>query len=179
MKLFNWSRKYLKPVLVIALLAVMLGAVVGCEEYGFAPPASEEKPEEKAPPATVTMTRDRAILAVYEHLLGLAESHEAKIYLAEFYATCDNWTAESEFFKDGSDIWYILVDMAESEEWEGKSYWQQASWFVFRDGKVVPSNLLGANALRIEADLQELSLEAAPVGELTDLEESPEAEPGD
>jgi len=179
MKLSNWGRKYLKPVLVIALLAVLLGAVVGCEEYGFAPPAEKEEPKEEASSAMVTMTKDRAILAVYEHLLGLAESHEAKLYLAEFYAACDNWTAESEFFKDGSDIWYILVDMTGSEEWEGKPYWQQASWFVFRDGKVVPSNLLGANALRIEADLQEKNLEAAPVGELTDLEESPEAEPED
>jgi len=51
-----------------------------------------------------------------------------------------------------------MVDMTSGKEWKWKPYWQQASWFVFRDGKVMPSNRIQANALRIEADLQELSV---------------------
>ena len=160
MKLSNWNKIYIKPILVIALLAALLGTVTACEEMGFPPPSTpEEKPEpEEVTPATAIRTKDGAILAVYKHLLSQAESHEAKIYLADFYATCDNWTAESEFFKDGSGTWHVQVDMTSHETWELKPYWQQAGWFVFKDGKVIPSNRFQANALRIEADLQEMSL---------------------
>ncbi|MFC2007976.1 hypothetical protein ACFLVB_05220, partial [Chloroflexota bacterium] len=101
-------------------------------------------------------------LAVQEHLLNQAKSYEAKRYLAEFYAAADNWSAQAAYFKDGSDIWYVIVDKTASDSWEGESYWQQASWYVFPDGKVMPSNLLQANALRIETDLQELSPEPEP-----------------
>ncbi len=91
-------------------------------------------------------------------MLSLSESHDAKAYLAEFSAASDNWSAQSELFKDGSSIWYVKVDMSGAENWQEKPYWQQASWFVYKDGRVIPSNRLQANALRIEADLQELSL---------------------
>ena len=161
MGLSDWS-KYIKSILIIALLVVVLGIASGCEDFGQYPPPSPpaEKPEpEKVARPSVISTGDRAILAVYEHLLGQAESHQAKAYLAEFYAVCDNWTAETERFKDGSSIWYVVVDMTENETWELRPYWQQASWFILRDGKVMPSNRLQANALRIEADLQELSLQ--------------------
>ena len=161
MKLFNWNKRCIKPILIIALLAALLLTATGCEDFGQFPPPTppEEKPEpEKVVRLSVISTEDRAVLTVYEHLLSQAESHKAKIYLAEFYATCDNWSAESELFKDGSSIWYVLVDMTDNETWELRPYWQQASWFVLRDGKVMPSNRLQANALRIEADLQELSL---------------------
>ncbi|MFQ6122514.1 MAG: hypothetical protein ACE5LA_05590 [Dehalococcoidales bacterium] len=154
-------KRYLKPVLIITLLAVMVWPVTGCEEWGFPPPEppkAEEKPEKVVTP-TVISSEDRAILAVYEHLLNQAESSEAKVYLAEFYTVCDNWSAESELFKDGSSTWYVVVDMTEVETWEWTPYWQQAGWFVFPEGKVIPSNRLQANALRIEADLQELSLQ--------------------
>ncbi len=104
-------------------------------------------------------TEDRAILAVYEHLLILAEGYKAKKYLAEFYATCDNWSAKSELFKDGTTVWNVMVDMSSNKIWQWRPYWQQASWFIFRDGKVIPSNRLRGNALRIEADLQEVSLQ--------------------
>ncbi len=157
----NWKKRYLKPVLTIALLAVMVLTITGCEDYfnQFSPPAApEEKPEtEKVASSTVISSEDKAILAVYKHLLSQAESSEAKVYLAEFYTACDNWSAESELFKDGSSVWYVLVDMTEVEAWEWRPYWQQASWFVFPDGEVMPSNRIQANALRIEADLQELS----------------------
>ena len=156
----NWKKRYLKPVLIITLLAIMVWPVTGCEDFGFpppTPPAEKPEPENVAPP-TVISTDDRAILAVYEHLLSQAESHEAKVYLAEFYTISDNWSAKSELFKDGTSIWYVLVDMTDVEEWEWRPYWQQASWFLLPDGKVMPSNRIQANALRIEADLQELSL---------------------
>ncbi len=159
MKRFNRNRKWLLPFMVIGLLAVLLGTVSGCEDYGFPSPTPEkEKPEEAAPLPTVVRTKERAILAVYEHLLHQAESHQAKRYLADFYTVCDNWSAESEYFKDGTGVWHVVVDMTGVEEWEGPPYWQQASWFVFRDGRVMPTSHLNANALRIEADLEELSL---------------------
>ncbi len=162
----NWKKRYLKPVLTIALLAVMVLTITGCEDYfnQFSPPAApEEKPEtEKVASPNIISSEDKAILAVYEHLLSQAESPEAKVYLAEFYTACDNWSAESELFKDGSSVWYVLVDMTEVEAWEWRPYWQQASWFVFPNGEVMPSNRIQANALRIEADLQELSPQPKP-----------------
>ena len=160
MKLLDWNKGYLKPVLLIALLVTTLGTFTGCEDFGQFPtatPAAEEQPEEVAASPTVIDTRDRALLAVYEHLLSKAESPEAKLYLADFYEYCNNWEVESEFFKDGSGTWYVLVDMTDSGTWEWELYWIEASWLVFKDGKVMPSQLLQSNALRIEADLQELS----------------------
>lgn len=160
----NRKRKYLKSVLVIILLVALVLTVVGCEDFGTFPPPepTEEKPEEVVP-TTFINSEDRAILAVYEHLLSLAISHEAKTYLAQFSAVSDNWSGKSELFKDGTNIWYIVVDMSGAEVWEERPYWQQAGWFVYRDGRVIPSNRLEANALRIEADLQELSLQPAPL----------------
>jgi len=153
------NNRCIKLILVITLPALLAGAVIGCEDYEqwSPPPPAEEKTQEEAPP-TVIKTEDVAIMAVYEHLLSKAESYQAKLYLADFYFTCDNWSASSELFKDGTRIWYIVVDMTGVEAWEERSYWQQASWFILQDGKVIPSNRLHANALRIEADLQELSL---------------------
>ena len=152
----NWC---IKLVPVITLLALLAWAVIGCEDFEqwSPPPPPEEKTQEEALP-TVIQTEDVAIMAVYEHLLSKAESYQAKLYLAEFYSTCDNWSAKSELFKDGTRAWYIVVDMTGVEPWEERPYWQQASWCIFQDGKVIPSNRLQANALRIEADLQELSL---------------------
>ena len=160
MKLFDWNKRCIKPLFLIALLATMVWTVTGCADFGqFPAPASPaENPEpEKVTATTLIITKDRAILAVHEHLLSLAESYEAKLYLAEFYTVSDNWSAQSEVFKDGSGTWYIVVDMTDRETWEWRADWQQASWFVFKDGKVIPSNRLQANALRIESDLQRLS----------------------
>ncbi len=162
MTLTNWNKRYIKPILII-LLAVLVLTVTGCEDLGLSPPQPPE-PEEKAEvetPSVAIRTEDRAILAVYEHLLSQAESYQAKAYLADFYAACDKWSAESEIFKDGTSVWY--VDMTGSKILGEKPYWQQASWLVFQDGKVMPSNRLRANALRIEADLQELSLQPKPL----------------
>ena len=162
MQLSGWNRWYLKPILILILLVALVGTFSGCEDFGQyptpTPPAEQPEPEKVVRP-TFIGTEDRAILAVYEHLLSQAESPEAKLYLAEFYAVCDNWSAETERFKDGSSIWYVILDMTDSETWEWRPYWQQASWFILRDGKVMPSNRLQANALRIEADLQELRLQ--------------------
>lgn len=154
------KKRYLKPLIIVTLLGVMLLTFSGCADFGqFAPaePPAESPEPKKVVTSKVISSEDKAILAVYEHLLSQAESAEAKIYLADFYATCDNWSTESELFKDGTSLWYVLVDMTEVKEWEWHPYWQQASWLVFLDGKVVPSRRIQANALRIEADLQELS----------------------
>ena len=159
MKTFNWGKGYIKPILIITLLVALLGTFTGCEEYGFPAPTPPKETPEKAATSTTIGTKDKAIVAVHEHLLNQAESYEAKVYLADFYAACDNWSAESEIFKDGSGTWYVLVDMTKAKTWEQRPYWQQAGWFVFKDGKVMPSNRLQANALRIEADLQKLSPE--------------------
>ena len=160
MKFFKLGKNHIKLVLVIALLAVMLGSVTSCEDYGFAPPSAPEPKTETAAATIVINTKDRAMLAVYQRLLEQAETYQAKLYLADFYTTSDNWSAEGEYFKDGSGVWYILVDKSTVEAWKELSHWQQASWYVFKDGKVIPSNLLNANALRIEADLQQLSLKS-------------------
>jgi len=162
MEQLRHTKKWLLLVLVVVLLTALPGVVTGCEDFQIAPPAEEEAPKEVTPPPTVILTKDQAILAVYEHLLTQAESHEAKEYLADFYAACDNWTAQSEYFKDGSGVWYVIVDMTLVEPWELRAYWQQAGWFVFREGKVLPASHLEANALRIEADLQEMSLKPEP-----------------
>ena len=161
MKFFNLWKKYTKPVLVLALLVAILGTAVGCEDYGFpsAAPLQQEKPE-TAEASIVINTKDGAMLAVYQHLLEQAETYEAKLYLADFYTTSDNWSAVGEYFLDGSGVWYILVDMSGVKVWSASPHWQQASWYVFKHGEVIPSNLLNANAMRIEADLQELSPKA-------------------
>ena len=156
----NLKKRYLKPVFVFTLLAALALAATGCADFGTfpAPEPPGEKPEETLHPTFIS-SEDRAVLAVYEHLLDQAETYEAKTYLAEFSATSDNWSAESELYKDGTTIWYVVVDMTEVAGWEGRPYWQQASWFVYKDGRVIPSNRLEANALRVEADLQELSFQ--------------------
>lgn len=158
--MINWRKRYFKPVLIIMVLGLLLGTVSGCAELGFPPLEPQEvnqAPVEKVTPPTVVSTEDKAILAVYEHLLSQAGSAEAKKYLADFYTASDNWEAETELFKDGSSIWYVQVDMTDTETWEWRPYWIKASWFILPDGRVIPSNRLQANALRIEADLQELS----------------------
>lgn len=160
MKFFKLGKSKLKPVLVIVLLAVMLGVVTSCEDYGFAPPSTPAEKSDSGPAPVVITTKDSAMLAVYEHLLDQAETYQAKIYLADFYTTSDNWSAVGEYFKDGSGVWYIQVDMTSVKLWQAPVHWQQASWYVFKDGKVIPSNFLNANALRIDADLLKLSLQA-------------------
>jgi len=161
MKIFKWHKRFLLSVLVIIMLAGLVGTVTGCEEFEF--PAASTPTAEKTKEATATTftgTRDGAIMSVHERLLSQAGSYEAKLYLADFYTACDNWSAQSEYFKDGSGTWHIFVDMSASKTWEWRPYWQQASWFVSKGGRAIPSNLFNANALRIEADLQELSNEA-------------------
>jgi len=156
----SFNKRYLKPILIIALLVVLAGTATGCEYLeGFSPspqPSEEEKTEVEIPRIAVK-TSDRAILVVYEHLLSQAESDKAKVYLANFYTVCDKWNAEAELLKDGTSIWHVVVDMTDVEAWEERAYWQQSSWLVLQDGEVIPSNRFQANALRIEADLQELS----------------------
>lgn len=163
MRLADRSKNLIKTIIAVSMLVALLATMTGCAELGFpAPTTPEETPAPEPEPEKVTSlktmnTRDAAILSVYQDLLSQAESYEAKIYLSDFYASCDNWTAKSEYFKDGSDTWHVVVDMTAVENWQLRPYWQQASWFVYRDGKVIPSNLFQANALRIEADLQALS----------------------
>jgi len=160
MKHFTIKKKVLKSIFVIAMLAVLLMMVASCEGLGFPSSTPQETPEPEPVETTVSTVikyQDAAILAVYQRLLGEAGSYDAKMYLSDFYTTCDNWTAQRDYFKDGSGTWHVVVDMTESEDWAFRPYWQQASWLVFKDGEVIPSNLFRANALRIEADLQALS----------------------
>ena len=163
MRVTNLSRRYVKPILIIMLLAMLAWTVTGCEDFIQSPSPSPpaEKPEKEVTPRAVS-TADRAILTVYEHLLGQAESYQAKEYVADFYTACDNWSAKTEVFKDGSRIWSIAVDMTGAAVWTKRTYWRQANWFVLEDGKVIPSNRFRANALRIEADLQRLSVPPKP-----------------
>jgi len=164
MSLSKTTKGDIRLILVsIALLAGLILAGASCEGFDqwapTSPPEEEAEVETPPPPITAITTEDRAILAVYEHLLGKAESYQAKEYLADFYTTCDNWMAKSELLKDGTNLWYVTVDMTEVAVWKEKPYWQQASWLVRKDGRVIPSHRFKANALRIEAGLQELSLQ--------------------
>ena len=154
----RWFRRHYASLTVIIMLLAAVITASGCEGLTF--PTPEEPSTEPEKPASTTFINsgDRATLAVYEHLLSLAVSHEAKDYLAGFSAASDNWSAESELFQDGSSVWYVTVDMSGVGNWQEELYWQQAGWFVYQDGRVIPSNRLQANALRIESDLQELSL---------------------
>ena len=154
----RWLKRHLISLTVIILLLAMVITASGCQDYTFPTPEQPSPKPEKPVSTAFINSGDRATLAVYEHLLSLAVSHEAKDYLAEFSAASDNWSAKSELFKDGSSVWYVTVDMSEVNNWREKPYWQQAGWFVYQDGRVIPSNRLQANALRIESDLQELSL---------------------
>jgi hypothetical protein len=165
MRITKYMTVPVRLVLLVALLVALLGVVVACEDLGFSPSSTTEETTEPASnsesgPVSVN-TKDAATLAVYLHLLGLAGSPEAKTYLSDFYTECDNWYAESEYFKDGSDVWHVVVDMTDEPVWDLRSYWQQASWFILNNGEVVPSNLFQANALRIEADLQGLSADTS------------------
>jgi len=165
MSISKTTKGYIRLILVsLALMAIFVGVSAGCadlDQWSPTAPAEEEAEAEK-PAATTITTDDRAILAVYEHLLSQAESYQAKEYLADFYTTCDNWIARSELLKDGTSLWYVTVDMTEVAVWKEQPHWQQASWLVRKDGKVIPSERFKANALRIEADLQELSLQPEP-----------------
>jgi hypothetical protein len=169
MKNAKWLTNSLRLIVFIALLATLLGTVVACEGLGLSPSDNTEETEEsesstQSGPVTVN-TKDTAVLAVYRHLLELADSPDAKTYLSDFYESCDNWYAEAEYFKDGSDVWNVVVDMTEETNWNLAPYWQQASWFILKNGEVIPSNLFQANALRIEADLQALVPETSPLPE--------------
>ena len=160
MKKAKWLKNSLRLFILIALLAALLGTVVACEDLGLSSSGSTEETEEEesntqSGPVTVN-TKDSAVLAVYRHLLELAVNDDAKSYLADFYTACDNWYAEAEYFKDGSDVWNVVVDMTAEPVWNQPAHWQQASWFILKNGEVIPSNLFQANALRIEADLQAL-----------------------
>jgi hypothetical protein len=157
MSLVNFSKRYLKPIVIITLLGVLALAVTACEDLGLTP-AEDTTPEEEAPSAATINTADRAILVVQERLVSQAESYQAKVYLADFFTACDDWIASSDFLGDGTSIWYVVVNVTDVQAVEEKPHWQQVCWMVFADGKVMPSDRFQANALRIEADLQELSL---------------------
>ncbi len=163
MRFTGWTKRATKCLMVMVILVALPGTLTACQD--LFPPSAAPQPgtsPQITTGATIITTRDDALLAVYQHLLGLAETYEAMTYLADFYTVCDNWSAESEFFKDGSGTWHVTVDMTGVKNWTRKPYWQQASWYVVKDGKVIPSNRFEGNALRIEADLQELSLQPKP-----------------
>jgi hypothetical protein len=157
MKITSRKGKLIISILVVALLTATLLSITACENLGL---SGDTTPETTAATTSGNSvgTADEAKMAVYQRLLERAESYDAKIYLSDFYTYCDNWSVQSEYFKDGSDIWLVAVDMTGESDWEHNSYWQHAAWFVYRDGKVIPSNLFQVNALRIEADLQSLSI---------------------
>jgi len=159
MKITSRKGKITLSILMVSLLIVMLLSFTACEGLGLSGGNTEETEEADVASDNIISTADEAKMAVYQRLLECAESYDAKIYLSDFYTYCHNWSVQSEYFKDGSDIWLIAVDMTGESNWEHNPYWQRAGWFVYRDGKVIPSNLFQANALRIEADLQLLSTE--------------------
>ena len=157
MKFTRNKSKIIASVLLLSLLAIMIFTVTACEELGLSGATTEKTTETKD--LSAISTAEGAELAVYRHLLEQADSPEAKMYLADFYTYCDTWSVQSEYFKDGSGIWLVEVDMTAESDWEHNPYWQRAGWFVRQDGSVIPSNLFKLNSLRIEADLQGLGSE--------------------
>ena len=167
------KKRYVKLVLIITLLVVPAVVLLGCEDYAqdfgcegltTSTQPSEEGTQEttggETPSSKTITTEDRAILAVREHLAAQAESYQAKFYLADYYTVCDEWNAVVEILEDKANVWQVVVHMT-NMGWESeKRHWLQASWYVFQDGRVLASDNYQANALRIEAELQELSLEA-------------------
>ena len=157
MKNAKWLTTSIRLLIFIALLAALLGTVFACQDLGLTSSGDTETtaPESTTQSGPITVnTEDTAVLAVYRHLLEKAVTDEAKSYLADFYTACNNWSAEAEYFKDGSQVWNVVVDMTDEPVWDFPAYWQHASWFILKNGEVIPSNLFEANALRIEADLQ-------------------------
>ncbi len=150
--------KYLRLLLIIPLLLLLL-TTVGCEDFFGDTQTTTEEPVEtqEEPSAIVINTGERAILAVHEHLFHLAESYEAKRYLADFYTADESWAAESNLFQDGTVVWYVTAMRTNMAVRGSITEWQEVVWLVFRDGVVIPSNRAKANSLRIEATLQELS----------------------
>jgi hypothetical protein len=161
MKVTRYINSPVRLIILITLLVTLLVTATACEGLGFTSSGNTEETEEPEPAtqsgAITVNTSDSAILAVYLHLLEQAASPDAKTYLSDFYTECDNWTAEAEYFKDGSEVWHVVVDMTDETVWDLSPYWQHASWFILKNGEVVASNQFRANALRIEADLQALS----------------------
>jgi len=155
------SKLRLAGVLVAAL--ALAAFFSGCAELGFPPLETSPATGQPGPttttapsaPKTVT-TADTATLTVYQHLLEMAASAEAKDYLADYCTSADNWTARTELFKDGSSLWYVTAKSAVVKT-GSPAYWREAGWFILQDGSVIPSSRLEANALRVEADLQKLS----------------------
>ncbi len=147
----------LKILILLVLVSLVAGAASGCiilpTDTPTPTPQATQTP--KATGSAIT-TEDRVLLAVHQHLLEKAESYEAKRYLTDFYDAVGKFKARSELMKDGSTVWHASVNMG-GIEFKEKPYWQQACWLVFTDGKVIPCQEFGLNALRIEADLQELS----------------------
>lgn len=157
MKITTKKGKLAASILVVSVLIVMLLSITACQDLGLSGDNTEETPDTAATAANTVNTASEAKLAVYQRLLEQAESYDAKLYLSDFYTYCHNWSVQSEYFKDGSDIWLVAVDMTGEANWSHNSYWQRAGWFVYQDGKVIPANLFQVNALRIEADLLSLS----------------------
>ena len=159
MKITGKKGKLTISILVVSLLIAMLLSITACQDLVSSGDSEEEETDTVSTSDNIVSTADEAKLAVYQRLLERADSYDAKIYLSDFYTYCHNWSVQSEYFKDGSDIWLVEVDMTGESNWEHETYWQRAAWFVYRDGKVIPSHLFQVNALRIEADLQLLSIE--------------------
>lgn len=156
MTFLSHKKRLIISILALILLVGAVMSVTGCESLGLGGNSETTTPTNE--PGTIN-TAEEAELAVYQYLLAQANSAEAKVYLADFYTTCDNWDVLSEYFRDGSETWLVAVDMTGEANWEHRSYWQRAGWFVLKEGGVIPANLYNMNALRIEADLQELSAE--------------------
>lgn len=157
MKITGRKGKLIISILVVSLLIAVLLSIAACQDLGISGDDADETTDTVSSGDNIISTADEAKLAVYQRLLEQAESYDAKIYLSDFYTYCHNWSVQSEYFKDGSDIWLVAVDMTGESDWEHHPYWKRAGWFVYRDGKVIPASLFQVNALRIEADLQSLS----------------------
>lgn len=159
---YHGSGKWIKRArglgwVLLPLLMAFSIVTAACEDVPGLPTASPSPPAPKAESRrTLVLSEDRALLAVQEYLLLKATSARAKTYLTELYAAGGKWSGKGELLKDGTRVWNVMLETEDKADNQIKPCWRQASWTVFDDGKVLPTTKYGANALRIETDLQQL-----------------------
>ncbi|MBI2858617.1 MAG: hypothetical protein HYX90_06020 [Chloroflexi bacterium] len=144
-------------VLSLALLIVATGFLSACGSGAVSPPGSPGS--SKTAPASEYIypgkleTDQDAVAAVAAFLQSEARNNDAIRYLAEYSMVVEKRVAR---LSDDKQAWYVTFSMdARPDADQGeKPYWESAAWFVFRDGKVMPSTRQGGHATKILLDLR-------------------------
>ena len=126
MRIYSLKRYIIPGIIGILVLTLFMGGCAYPESDDWespVQPSAEEKTEATAKSSVSRGTvknEESAILTIYQYLLEKAQTHDAKVYLADFYTICTEWSAESELQMDGTSIWHVMVDVTAVEEWQEK-----------------------------------------------------------